>query len=159
MLKLTEGENTQHLSDFRGDYVLLSFWNSQDAPSRVDVNKYAWEVNAICDSTEVPLKHVGVNFDEDDQMFEHIVRRDRLDSTTQFNVQGQNAEKIQKDYNLNGRYGSILLDPEGKVVAVNPTHDQLREVANNQIFQSNPNSALVAKPIRRKSTLMDLARK
>jgi len=106
------------LDELRGNYVLLNFWSSDDALSRRDANIYSAWVERNPDSA---LKLVAVNFDDSESLFREIVRRDGLDSTGQFHAAGQQAARIRRDYGLGKGYGSVLINPEGRIVAYNPS--------------------------------------
>ena len=105
------------LQDMRGEYVLLTFWASDNAESRIQCTKYsAW----VKDSEIANLRHVSVNFDKEPDLFREISRLDSLDPQRQFNVPGTEADAIIDDYGLASGYGSLLIDPQGRVVSVNP---------------------------------------
>jgi hypothetical protein len=74
-----------------------------------------------------------VNFDENSTMFSQIVRADNLDPKTQFNAKGKNAEKINSDYHLTKGYGTLLIDPNGRVIAANPNPLQIAALAAGNI--------------------------
>lgn len=111
------------LNDLRGRYVLVSFWSALDAQSRVLCNRYDGWMSRL-DNTDRPI-HLSVNLDEDISLWKAIVRADGMDEQAQFNVNGKAAEKIRKDYNLEKACGTILIGPDGRVAAVNPTQAQL----------------------------------
>ncbi len=105
------------LQDMRGGYVLLTFWSSDDAGSRIQNTQYsAW----VRENGLTNLRHVSVNFDEKPELFMEIVRLDDLDQYGQFNVSGMEAEAIANDYGLAAGYGSVLIDPRGRIVSLNP---------------------------------------
>lgn len=108
-----------------GKYVLLSFWSTSDALSRQSVNDYtSWlKTNG---NSKIDL--LSVNFDKSERLFQEIVKRDGLDSEMQFNVSGNQAYKIKDEFHLNKGYGSILLDPTGKIIAHNPTREELNDI-------------------------------
>ncbi|MDE5553672.1 MAG: thioredoxin family protein [Muribaculaceae bacterium] len=108
-----------------GKYVLLSFWSTSDALSRQSVNDYtSWlKTNG---NSKIDL--LSVNFDKSERLFQEIVKRDGLNSDMQFNVSGNQAFKIKDEFHLDKGYGSILLDPSGKIIAHNPTREQLDDI-------------------------------
>lgn len=123
-------------------YVLVTFWSSADAQSRIDCNRYAHAAEALSrlDSTgealvsdaqgahnqisalpaHARLRHIAVNFDSQPVLFQEIVRLDRLDGKSQFHVSGPEAEAIRLDYGISDGYGSVLIGPDGRIVAFNP---------------------------------------
>lgn len=106
------------LQDMRGEYVLLTFWASDDAESRIQCTQYsAWVREHEIDN----LNHISVNFDLEPELFREIARLDNLDPQRQFNVRGAQADAIINDYGLASGYGSVLIGPDGRIVSVNPT--------------------------------------
>lgn len=124
-LSITQADRELLLDEMRGRYVLLNFWCSNDAPSRVATNLYSgWARN----HPEADVELLSVNFDESEGLFRELLRRDGIESSTQFNVQGEQAAAIRRNYALGNGYGSVLINPQGKIVAHNPTPEQLTEM-------------------------------
>ncbi|MCM1452234.1 MAG: redoxin domain-containing protein [Clostridium sp.] len=112
------------LNSLRGNFVLVSFWSSSDAQSRIRANENdAW---AKANASE-GWKAIGVNFDEESALFNEISLRDGLDAQSQINVQGEQARKIKKDFRLENGYGAMLIGPDGRIIAVNPSSSSLDE--------------------------------
>lgn len=107
-------------------YVLLAFWSASDGASRAAVNNYNSWIN---NNRPANIDFVSVNFDKSESLFHAIVKQDSLDPSKQFNVSGNIARQIINDYHLDDGYGSLLIDPEGVIVAHNPTDSRLKEVA------------------------------
>ena len=121
-LELREADSTVAHERLHGDYVLLCFWSTLDAVSRRDANLYtAWSRS----HPDAPLKVVGVNFDDSQGLFREIVRRDSLEADMQFHVSGDTAAVVARNYGLEEGYGSALVAPDGKIVAINPPVDHL----------------------------------
>lgn len=126
-LRVDELDNAVRSDESAGRYVLLNFWSSADAPSRRDANVYtAW----LRKHPEAELSLVSVNFDKSEGLFHEIVRRDSLNASEQYNVSGNDALKVSNAYGLksDGGYGTLLLSPAGRIVAHNPTPQQLSEL-------------------------------
>ena len=123
----TDSDSTFSLADMKGRYVLLTLWNSENPGSRIDVNRYqAFARNA--DKERFCL--LSVNFDRSERLFREIVRMDNLSAESQFNVQGAKAREIAQSYNLSAGYNAYLIDPVGKIVAVNPSDSMLASIIN-----------------------------
>ncbi len=121
-LNLSSDTQSSKLSLLRGEFVLLSFWSSTDATSRIQCNEYsAWANN--CHNAAV--RHIGVNFDQEPVLFSEITRLDGLDPATQFNVKGTEADRIKSDYQLAQGYGTLLIGPDGRIAAINPSTSDL----------------------------------
>ncbi len=123
MLSITDGNKAIDLNSLRGSYVLLTFWSSTDAPSRVACNNYTTAIRNLQNAQRV--RHISVNLDRSAGLFNQIVTRDNLDSDAQFNVQGKQAERIIADFDLDNGYGSYLIGPDGHIAAINPSISNL----------------------------------
>ena len=121
------GNNTQiNLNELKGKYVLLSFWASTDAISRVACNEYsAFAKNA---EAEERFCFLSVNFDRSEMLFNEIVKRDRLQAETQYFAQGDKASRLMADYQLENGFSTYLIDPQGRIVAKNPSTQHLNEI-------------------------------
>ena len=124
-LTVSNNDTTFNLGKSEGDYVLLTFWATSDARSRVDCQRYSkwFEKN-----NPTKVKHVSVNFDEEPSLFREIVRLDNLEPYAQFNVNGSEASQIRHDFGLDNGYGSILIDPNGYIKSFNPSSQDLRSL-------------------------------
>ena len=115
-------------SEKEGTFVLLSFWSASDGVSRMTINNYnTW----LDDNNDAKLNLVALNFDKSSALFNEIVRRDGLQSEWQFNVAGELARKIKNEYHLDDGYGSLLIAPDGKIVAHNPSSEVLADYTQN----------------------------
>lgn len=117
-------------SEDEGKYVLLSFWSASDGASRLTTNDYdSWLSKN--DSGNIEL--LAVNFDKSEKLFKEIVKRDGLDDSRQFNVSGNLARHIKDEYHLDDGYGSILIDPDGMIVAHNPSTNELSKYSQTML--------------------------
>lgn len=106
------------LESLKGQYVVINFWAASDAESRIaahDFDRFAAKVG-----TE-QLRLLQVNLDRSVRLFREIVRRDGLEAAQQFTVKAPESSRVSKIFNLGAGLQSYLLDPEGKIVAVNPS--------------------------------------
>ncbi len=118
------------LEDCRGKYVVLSFWTAADARSRLRCKKMTSvvdRINSLQTDAEEKVCFVAVNFDRSYELFREIVRRDNLDDDTQFYVEGEVAGRLRRDYDLDSGYNTFLINPEGRIEAVNPSSDYLTQ--------------------------------
>lgn len=122
---LESNNDKLELSNYRGENVLLTFWSSSDAKSRVECNKYDSWMKA---NETTQLRHIAINFDEQPALFEEIIRRDNFDATSQFHAQGKKAQQIMEAYNLNDCYGSVLIGPDGHIIDFNPSSTTLAQL-------------------------------
>ena len=122
---LMQGDETVTLSGCNGKYVLLNFWTASDADSRLKCNTY----NHIS-SDKDNLSLLSVNLDRSDALYREIIKRDGLNSKTQYHVEGSQAARINDQYRLKGNMKSFLIDPEGRIIAVNPDPQNITNLVN-----------------------------
>lgn len=121
-LALPTADSILTLDRLQGEFVLITFWSATDAPSREAANLYtAWSRQ----HPDAHLKVVGVNFDDSRGLFNEIVRLDSLVAANQYYAEGDTARVIADNYGLSGGFGSVLINPEGKIVAFNPPAAEL----------------------------------
>lgn len=127
-LTITESDSASGLSlaGLRGKYVLLNFWSSTDAQSRIQAKDYdlmAGEFDAGS------FRHVAVNLDHSRGLFREIVRHDGLDANAQyFFADAANSGRTTDDWHLEKGLRSFLIDPQGRILAVNPSRETLRRI-------------------------------
>ncbi|MCI9607179.1 MAG: TlpA family protein disulfide reductase [Muribaculaceae bacterium] len=127
-LTLSNSDTTLSLADLKGRYVVLAFWASNDAASRVEAGELdAFAMNA--DEEQFCL--VSVNMDRSENLYKQILRRDNLKAGAQYHVNADEADKISEAYHLNNGFKSFLIDPEGRIIATNPTSVTLTQVLRN----------------------------
>ena len=68
-------QSQTELSDLKGKYVLLSFWASYDAQSRMQNASLS---NALRSTARNNVKMVSVSFDEYQSIFEETIRKDQI---------------------------------------------------------------------------------
>ena len=113
------------LKDLRGKYVLLSFWASYDAPSRV---QNATLNHAIEQADNVEM--VSVSFDEYQSIFKETVRKDQIVTPTCFvETEGEDSGLFKK-YRLNRGFTNYLLDGNGVIIAKNISAAELSAYLN-----------------------------
>lgn len=120
-------EGNFDLADMQGHYVLLSFWSSADASSRIAVADYDRMARSV---DEGLMCRVSVNMDSNSALFQEIVRHDSMRERMHFRASGDKAVGLTKLYHLDKGYRTMLIDPTGRIVAVNPSSIQLTEILN-----------------------------
>lgn len=110
------------LNELKGSFVLVNFWAASDAESRIAAHGYD---RALATATARPsderLRLLQVNLDSSVRLFREIVRRDGLNAAQQFYVSAGESAAVKHKFNLDSGLQSYLIDPDGKIVAVNPT--------------------------------------
>lgn len=128
-LALVLDGDTTSLGAFRGKFVALTLWSATNAVSRRDVNLYtAWERR----HPGAPFEAIGVNLDDSESLYRQIVRSDGLDPDMQYRPDVAEAHRIQNDLGMSGRLGSLLIGPDGRIVAHNPDAEALDAIILGQ---------------------------
>ena len=96
-IESTSGEQYPlKLADFKGHYVLLSFWASYDAQSRMQ----NVSLNNALRSDAPNVKMVSISFDEYRSVFEETIRKDQIVTPTCFVETKGESSGIFKKYRL-----------------------------------------------------------
>lgn len=113
------------LKDLRGKYVLLSFWASYDAESRMN-NAILNNVAGKADNIEM----VSVSFDDYKSIFNETIKRDRISTPNCFVELSGTRSEIYKTYRLHKGFKNYLLDENGVIVAKDVTASELLSYLN-----------------------------
>ena len=117
-----EGENVS-LSDFKGDYGLIDFWAAWCKPCRQENPNI---VSAYEKYKGEGFKILGVSLDKKKEDWLRAIEADNLDWTQVSELKYWQTPIVQ-EYKINGIPFSLLLDPEGKIVAKNLRGEKLHE--------------------------------
>jgi peroxiredoxin len=101
------------LSNFRGKYVLLNFWASYDAQSRMQ-NVY---LNNALQSAFPDVEMVSVSFDEYNSVFTETVRKDQIVASVCFVETDGTKSGLFEKYQLKHGFTNYLLDRDGVILA------------------------------------------
>ena len=122
----SDAQHNFDLTDLKGKYVLLSFWASYDAQSRMQNASLS---NALR-STSQDVEMVSVSFDEYQSIFKETVRKDQIVTPTCFvETEGEDS-RLFKKYRLNRGFTNYLLDGNGVIIAKNISAAELSAYAN-----------------------------
>lgn len=116
--------NTFALASLRGKMVLVDFWASWCGPCRV-TNKNMKPVYEKY--REAGFEIFAVSIDDDLKAWKKAIAADKI-SWKQVNQQGGWGAPIAKKWAIEQLPTSFLLDKEGKVLAIDPSHDQLNQL-------------------------------
>ncbi len=119
-LSIESNDSVISLSDFRGKYLLLTFWASTDAASRIRCNEY----ESLVDQN-AKVRQLSVNLDRNERLFKEIVSNDNLNPAHQHNLSPSKADGVLAEFNLNSTLKTFLIDPEGRIISVNPSLDEI----------------------------------
>ncbi|MDE6348419.1 MAG: redoxin domain-containing protein [Bacteroides sp.] len=116
------------LSDLKGGYVLLSFWASYDAQSRMQNASLSNALRSVAARNHV--KMVSVSFDEYQSVFEETIRKDQIVTPTCFVETEGEYSGLFKKYRLGRGFTNYLLDDNGVIIAKNISAAELSAYLN-----------------------------
>ena len=112
---------TMKLDSLCGSYTVVHFWSASDASSRIK----AIELDRYVASMEGRVNLLSINTDDNRRLFHEIVRLDGLDEATQFYAGSATASVSFRGCGLDHGLQTFLLAPDGTIVEVNPTLENL----------------------------------
>ena len=122
----SNGQPAFKLGNLKGKYVLLSFWASYDAQSRMQ----NVSLNNILRSDAPNVKMVSVSFDEYRSVFEETIRKDQIVTPTCFVETKGESSGLFKKYRLGRGFTNYLLDENGVIIAKNISAAELSAYLN-----------------------------
>ena len=123
----SNGQPAFKLGNLKGKYVLLSFWASYDAQSRMQNASLS---NALRSTARNNVKMVSVSFDEYQSIFEETIRKDQIVTPTCFVETKGESSGIFKKYRLGRGFTNYLLDDNGVIIAKNISAAELSAYLN-----------------------------
>lgn len=114
------------LNSLKGKYVLLSFWASYDAQSRMN----NVSLNNALKATSKNVEMVSVSFDEYKSIFDETVRKDQIVTPNCFVETSGEDSKLFETYRLNKGFNNYLLDERGVIIAKNISASNLSSYLN-----------------------------
>ncbi len=122
---------TTDLHSLRGQYVLINFWASYDAPSRQLNASFGQAIQANSASN---VAMVSISFDEYPSIFRETIRKDQVDAAIcVVNTDGEQSS-LFKQYRLNRGFSNYLLDENGVIIAKNITAEQFNNLKLNKTY-------------------------
>ena len=121
-------QSQTELSDLKGKYVLLSFWASYDAQSRMQNASLSNVLRSASRNDNVEM--VSVSFDEYQSIFKETVRKDQIVTPTCFVETKGEFSGLFKKYRLGRGFTNYLLDENGVIIAKNISAAELSAYLN-----------------------------
>ena len=125
---MSAGQPLAELSDMKGKYVLLSFWASYDAHSRMQNASLSNVLRSASRNENVEM--VSVSFDEYQSVFKETVRKDQIVTPTCFVETKGEYSGLFKKYRLGRGFTNYLLDDNGVIIAKNISAAELSAYLN-----------------------------
>lgn len=141
------------LESFRGKWVVLSFWSSTDAQSRLTQNKIASLAKSADASlsngersnddeiefrTPAGVFHLGastqtevlsVNLDSSASMMNEIIKLDNLPPTARARINSENeAMRLREAFEMVDGLRTFIIDPAGRLVMADPSDEALSKL-------------------------------
>ena len=125
---MSAGQPLAELSDMKGKYVLLSFWASYDAHSRMQNASLSNVLRSASRNENVEM--VSVSFDEYQSVFKETARKDQIVTPTCFVETKGESSGLFKKYRLGRGFTNYLLDENGVIIAKNISAAELSAYLN-----------------------------
>ena len=125
---MSAGQPLAELSDMKGKYVLLSFWASYDAHSRMQNASLSNVLRSASRNENVEM--VSVSFDEYQSIFKETVCKDQIVTPTCFVETKGEFSGLFKKYRLGRGFTNYLLDENGVIIAKNISAAELSAYLN-----------------------------
>ena len=114
-------ETTINLASLKGKTVLIDFWASWCAPCRVANKKLAPLHNQYKNEN---FEIVGISLDTDKTKWMNAIEKDKLTYEQLIDYKGFDAKSALL-FGVEALPNSYLFDISGKLVAINPTEEQI----------------------------------
>lgn len=117
------------LKEFRGKYLLVDFWASWCPPCRAENPNVVLAYERFRNKNFTIL---GVSLDKDKSKWQEAVTKDRLTWTHVSDLQGWESA-VAASYGVQSIPANFLIDPTGKIIAVNLRGDDLEKVLASKL--------------------------
>lgn len=115
-IKLKTTDDLQiKLSDYKGKLVLLNFWATYDAPSRL--NNVAF--NHLVSTATNEIKMISVSLDSYHSIYKEAIRQDQINKDYSFWSNQDELAYLNKRYHLNNGFCNYLINDKGVIIAKN----------------------------------------
>ena len=120
---MSDKQQEMELSHLRGRCVLLSFWASYDAASRLSNARLSNVLRSHGQENEMEM--FSVSLDEYESIFKETVRNDQLIGACSWAGSHGETSNVYKKYRLGRGFTNYLLNEDGVIIAKNLTAEEL----------------------------------
>ena len=120
-------KNEVRLLDYTGKILLVDFWASWCAPCR-KANKKLVDLHR--EYAPAKLEIVGISVDTDRSKWLKAIAKDKIEYTQLIDPHGFEA-KSAIQFGVEALPASFLFDPNGKLIAINPTEQEIKQQLNH----------------------------
>lgn len=107
-------QSVQTLSEKRGHMVLLSFWASYDASSRLQNANLSYELSQLAPES---VEMVSVSLDKYESICLETIRTDQIAKSQSYRGLDNENSELLNYYNLDEGFSNYLIDEKGVIIA------------------------------------------
>lgn len=115
--------NPVSISKFKGQYVLIDFWASWCSPCRAENPNIVKAYNAY---KAQKFNVIGITIDENLDKWRQAVKEDGTPWTQLADIKNS-PQSVSEYYGIRGVPSSLLLDPTGKIIAIDVRGESLKK--------------------------------
>jgi peroxiredoxin len=130
-VKTIDGSSIR-LADFRGKYVLLDFWATWCGPCRSEMPNMK-NIFATYGS-DPKFVMIGLSLDPEIEEPKNYTKKEALGWKQGFLGEWSEA-KLPARYGVQGIPSTFLIDPKGKIIAIDLRGDALKAAVNNALLK------------------------
>ena len=124
-----KGKRVTRSVNFKDKYLLMHFWASWDEPSMKNMAVLRQIKRA--NKKNKKFNMLGISLDIDKKAWKEAIKQDTLTWKQVCDFDGWNAD-IMKQYAITNLPTSILVNPSGKIVALNPTEEEIKQITTKK---------------------------
>lgn len=124
MTDIQTADDAMNLSTLHGKWAILSFWSAADAASRIAASQTYKNADAL----NADIKFISVNFDRSEALMNEIAQIDGIGGTLLHVTDTDAALQLRRKFSMNSGLRTFLIDPEGRLAAVDPTPEQINRL-------------------------------